>query len=229
MTIDPTLWPKLHGASTHFPLALAMAAALFEGLGVITPRSSRLKERLQSAGYFAIILGALGTIPAVLSGLFLTKGEALGHGALLFHHLFVWPAFTLLVILGVWRLLMGDKASGRGFVVYIGVLFLTAALMAGAGYWGGELILNGAGESVAETVTPEMIAQGHQFYDMSCSHCHAADGSGDEGPDLRNLTISNARIAITIKKGIKGEMPTFEKKYNDAQIGALTAYLRTLH
>jgi mono/diheme cytochrome c family protein len=31
-----------------------------------------------------------------------------------------------------------------------------------------------------------------------------------------------------IKKGLKGEMPTFAKKYNDQQIAALVSYLRTL-
>jgi uncharacterized membrane protein len=142
MIIDPTLWPKLHGASVHFPIALAMAAALFDGLGFVWPRSSPRKAQLHAAGYFTIILGALGTFPAVLSGLVMTKGTAWGHDALLFHHLFVWPAFAGLVGLGVWRALVGDMASSRSFVVYLIVLFLTAGLFAGAGYWGGELILN---------------------------------------------------------------------------------------
>ena len=142
MTIDPTLWPKLHGASTHFPVALAMAAALFDGLSALVPASSPRRAQLRSAGYFTIILGALGTFPAVLSGLFMTKGEMMGHDALLFHHLFVWPAFALLVGLGVWRAMVGDKVSPRGFGIYLAVLFLTAGLMAAAGYWGGELILN---------------------------------------------------------------------------------------
>jgi uncharacterized membrane protein len=142
MLIDPSIWPKMHGASVHFPVALAMAAALFDGLGYVWPKSSPRKAQLHSAGYFTIILGALGTFPAVLSGLIITKGETLGHDALLFHHLFVWPAFTCLVGLGVWRALVGDKASFRGFTAYLVVLFLTAGLMAGAGYWGGELILN---------------------------------------------------------------------------------------
>jgi uncharacterized membrane protein len=142
MSIDPAIWPKLHGASTHFPVAMAMAAALFDGLGQVWPKSSRQKARLHAAGYFTIILGALGTFPAVLSGLFMTKGEMLGHDALLFHHLFVWPAFAGLVGLGVWRFMMDEKASPRSFAIYLAVLFLTAGLMAGAGYWGGELILN---------------------------------------------------------------------------------------
>ena len=142
MLIDPTLWPKLHGASVHFPVALAMAAALFEGLGFFWPKSSPRKAQFHAAGYFTIILGALGTFPAVLSGLFMTKGEVLGHDALLFHHLFVWPAFTLLVGLGVWRAVVGERASPRNFTLYLVALFLTAGLMAGAGYWGGELLLN---------------------------------------------------------------------------------------
>ena len=84
MLIDPSVWPKLHGASVHFPVALAMAAALFDGLGFVWPKSSPRKAQLHSAGYFTIILGALGTFPAVLSGLFMTRGEVMGHGALLF-------------------------------------------------------------------------------------------------------------------------------------------------
>jgi uncharacterized membrane protein len=142
MLIDPALWPKLHGASVHFPVALAMAAALFDGLGYFWPKASPRKAQLHAAGYFTIVLGALGTFPAVLSGLFMTKGEVLGHDALLFHHLFVWPAFTGLVGLGVWRALVNDKASPRSFTIYLVLQFATAGLMAGAGYWGGELLLN---------------------------------------------------------------------------------------
>ena len=49
-----------------------------------------------------------------------------------------------------------------------------------------------------------------------------------QGPDLHNLAISNARIAAQIRNGVKGEMPSFEKKYDAQQIAALVSYLRTL-
>jgi mono/diheme cytochrome c family protein len=78
-------------------------------------------------------------------------------------------------------------------------------------------------------LSSELASQGHEFFEMSCSQCHGDDARGDEGPDLHNLAISDARIAVTLKKGIKGEMPTFAKKYNRAQIAALVGYLRTLH
>ena len=134
MTIDPTIWPRLHGASTHFPVALTVTAAVFEGLALVC--SAPYRAQLQAAGGFAVMLGALGTFPAVLSGLFMTKGEVLGHDALLWHHVFVWPSFALLVGLGVWRALANDTRF------YLAVLFLTTGLMVAAGYWGGELILN---------------------------------------------------------------------------------------
>jgi mono/diheme cytochrome c family protein len=63
---------------------------------------------------------------------------------------------------------------------------------------------------------------------MSCVECHGDDAHGDEGPDLHHLAISNARIATTIGKGVKGEMPTFAKKYDTKQIAAIVSYLRTL-
>src|SRR5579863_347189 len=55
-----------------------------------------------------------------------------------------------------------------------------------------------AGSSSEIMVSPELVDQGHQFFSMSCSHCHGDDATGDEGPDLHNLSISNARITITI-------------------------------
>jgi len=139
MLIDPAIWPKLHGASTHFPMALTMAAALFEVAAVLVPAQ---RGNLRAAGYYTIILGALGTFPAVLSGLFMTRGEVLGHDALLFHHLFVWPAFAGIVALGTWRGLVGEKASLGASRVYLAALLVVSGLMAGAGYWGGELVLN---------------------------------------------------------------------------------------
>ena len=56
------------------------------------------------------------------------------------HHLFVWPACTLLAGLATWRLLVGDVAPGPARVLYPLFAALAAALMLGAGYWGGEMM-----------------------------------------------------------------------------------------
>ena len=96
---------------------------------------------------------------------------------------------------------------------------------ASAGYSGGRT--NEASKSAAP-VSGEKITRGHGLFDRNCAHCHGDDARGDEGPSLYNLTLSDARIAKRIKEGVKGEMPKFGSKLNDADIEALTAYLRTL-
>jgi mono/diheme cytochrome c family protein len=113
---------------------------------------------------------------------------------------------------------------------------VAAAALSLLGAWLAALAIKALPDSVMATksstaivTSPELVAQGQQFFAMSCSHCHADDATGDEGPNLHNLTISNARIAATIRKGVKGEMPTFAKKYDDKSIAALVSYLRTLH
>ena len=70
--------------------------------------------------------------------------------------------------------------------------------------------------------------RGDKLFDRNCAHCHGEDARGDEGPDLHNLTLSDARIAKKIREGIKGEMPKFGSKLNEADIKDLIAYLRTL-
>ncbi len=75
---------------------------------------------------------------------------------------------------------------------------------------------------------PALVARGRTLFLNSCAHCHGIDADGDEGPDLHDLQVSDRYIARTITRGIKGEMPSFAKKHNAADISALIAYLRSL-
>jgi len=70
--------------------------------------------------------------------------------------------------------------------------------------------------------------RGRSLFDRNCAHCHGDDARGDEGPNLHDLTKTDARITRIVKEGIKGEMPRFGAKLNDADVEALIAYLRTL-
>jgi len=38
--MDNSLWVKMHGGTTHFPIALVMASALFDCAGLIVPENS---------------------------------------------------------------------------------------------------------------------------------------------------------------------------------------------
>jgi mono/diheme cytochrome c family protein len=70
--------------------------------------------------------------------------------------------------------------------------------------------------------------QGKALFGRNCAHCHGEDARGDEGPSLYDLRKTDTRIREIIQQGVKGEMPKFITKFNDAEVQALIAYLRTL-
>ena len=108
-------------------------------------------------------------------------------------------------------------------LVAIGVAFVTAGLfrpMATAA--------SGATEGLVTPPAGTREHQGYALFMMNCAHCHGDDARGDEGPDLHVVAKSDARIASMIKNGIKGEMPKFEAKLNDAEVQSLIAFVRSL-
>lgn len=80
----------------------------------------------------------------------------------------------------------------------------------------------------ATPTSPQLITKGRALFLDSCAHCHGADARGDEGPDLHNVETSDRYIANLITHGIPHEMPSFAKKHGRDDIGALTAYIRSL-
>ncbi|HEV7402225.1 MAG TPA: DUF2231 domain-containing protein [Chthoniobacteraceae bacterium] len=142
MNLDPENWSKLHGAVTHFPIALMLVSAFCDGASLL-PGPAERQRALRSAATVTIVLGALGSYAAVATGLLLTKWQVWGHGTLLRHHQFVWPAFALMTGLATWRLAARREPATRPPRVYLALMFLAAALMSGAGYWGGELLNRG--------------------------------------------------------------------------------------
>ncbi len=139
---DPTLWSKLHGAATHFPIALMLVSTLCDLVSLFT-KDTEQQSGLRYAATLTIVLGALGSYAAVASGIVLTRGQLWGHGTVLRHHQFVWPAFALMTGLATWRIARRHQAAARPSGVYLALMLLTAALMSGAGYWGGEVLNHG--------------------------------------------------------------------------------------
>ncbi len=83
----------------------------------------------------------------------------------------------------------------------------------------------GAGPQVVDAAA---IAQGHAFFTQSCASCHGTNGAGGFGPNLHHEDMSDAKITQTIKNGVKPRMPAFGSKYNDTQVQAMVAYIRSL-
>ena len=225
--MNSLFWERAHGGLTHFPIALIFVATLFDLLLFVRPSK---RPDFKAIGYWLVILAALGAVAAVFSGLGLSKWKVMGTGLMRLHHLFVWPAFGLILALTAWRVAARNEFSRRAFVSYLITACCACALIGAAGFVGGEMLL---GESTSTSPTMSLVTtadamQGRHLFLTNCAHCHGDDARGDEGPDLHNVHKTNERIHQIITGGIKGEMPSFAKKLKDADVGALIAYLRTL-
>ena len=133
-------WQKLHGASTHFPIALLLFSTGCDLLATGLWKKPFARE-LRATGFYSLLASVLGGLVAVTSGIAVTKGNLWGHGDLLWHHRFVWPAFGLLIFLVTWRIIVRENASNGGIRIYLVLMLIASGLMAGAGYWGGEMLI----------------------------------------------------------------------------------------
>jgi mono/diheme cytochrome c family protein len=234
--MNASFWQRIHGGSTHFPMVLVLASVVFDFVAWRS-RDEVLRRGLQAAGFGSAVVAMLGGIGAVMGGLIMTHGRALGSGYEKLHHLFVWPAFGLCVVFVTWRLLKRRQMSQRGLGIYLAGMSAAAALMMGAGYWGGELLLgretgsDPASPSINPVSTSDQTAladAGRQLFLKNCAHCHGADAHGDEGPDLHKLDWTDEQITARIRNGKKGQMTAFAGRFSPEQIRDVVAYLRTL-
>lgn len=121
----------------------------------------------------------------------------------------------------------------RAISGYPPAIAVLSAMFCLAAYGGFRTISNpGASRGPQDALASGASEHGRTLFLRSCAHCHGDDahgaGSDEDGPDLYNLRISNARIAVVIRKGIQDEMPSFAKKHPRQDIADLTAYLRSL-
>src|ERR1700757_5250738 len=100
-------WDKLHGAMTHFPIALLLFSTACDFVSVAF-KKLQFARGLRLVSFYGLAAAALASLVAVVSGIALTKGDMWGRGDFGWHHRFVWPAFGLLVALAVWRLVVRD-------------------------------------------------------------------------------------------------------------------------
>ena len=110
--------------------------------------------------------------------------------------------------------------------VVMAALALAMTFIAGGIYWQHTGRLERAKQPAGPAA---VVAQGRLFFVKSCAHCHGKDADGGEdAPSLQKMTISAAHMTLVIQSGIKGDMPSFAKKYSESDIAKIVAYLQTL-
>ncbi len=89
-------------------------------------------------------------------------------------------------------------------------------------------------EAAPVDMSPEAVSLGKRLFSLACAQCHGADGYGTPmAPALNNQTFlaetPDAAIQQIIAGGVPGTvMPAWGGRLSEADIAALTAYLRSL-
>lgn len=181
-------WPRLHAALNDLPTALLLMAALFELLALATRR-----ESFRVVSFWTLVVGAVGAVAAVLSGLQAEESIAHGdavHRVMETHELLAFVTLGIFGVLTVWRVWrerrMGTAERAVGLAMMLGgagVLIATAA-------YGGRLVFDHAAGISTEVLTSEI-------QNREAGHSHGAgEGHGDEphdhGPAAAPMTADSA-------------------------------------
>lgn len=129
----------LHPRAVHFPIALTLAGVLFAALGLL-----RQKPGWIAYGQMSLLLGWLGTIAAILTGLFDQSAAPQTPEVLAIINQHITAGIALLVAVGLalyWPLRnkrLWDAGGARWG--YLALLLLIAVLVAVEGWLGGKLV-----------------------------------------------------------------------------------------
>jgi uncharacterized membrane protein len=173
--------PRFHAMFNDFPPALLVVGVLFELAYLLTKR-----ESLRSASYWSLIVGAVSTAVALVSGLraedAIQHGDAI-HEIMQAHERFAWITLGFFAVVALWRLLRESKMgrSERWAVVLIGVVGL--GFLVATGREGGELAFDhGAGMSTA--------AMEEELKNRAAGHQHSPGEEHDDAAAMPGATDS---------------------------------------
>lgn len=135
-------WARLHAALNDLPTALLLTAVLFDLAALATRR-----ESLRRVGFWTMVIGAVGGVAAVISGLqaqeHIEHGEAV-HRVMETHEKLALITLGIFGVLALWRILRENRMAvlERSLVLIVslagvGVLFATAN-------YGGRLVFEHA-------------------------------------------------------------------------------------
>jgi uncharacterized membrane protein len=155
-------WPRLHAALNDLPAALLLAAVVFDLLAVFTRRPG-----FRPVAFWTLMVGALGGVVAVLSGLqaedHIEHGDAV-HRVMETHELLAFITLGTFGVLAVWRILREQKmgSAERGLVTALSLAGV-GVLLATANY-GGKLVFDHAAGIPTEVLQAESRERGREHH-----------------------------------------------------------------
>jgi uncharacterized membrane protein len=170
-------WPRLHAALNDLPIALLLGAVLFDVLALATRR-----ESFRVVSFWILVLGAIGGVAAVVSGLqaeeYISHGDAV-HRVMETHETLGLVTLGIFGLLTLWRIVrerrMGNGERAAGLLLALagaGVLFTT-------GLYGGRLVFDHAAGIPTPVLEAELKERGRDHHHAAGvdDHAPAADSS----------------------------------------------------
>jgi uncharacterized membrane protein len=182
-------WPRLHAALNDLPAALLLVAVLFD-----LAASALGRPALRVAGFWMLVVGAVGGALAVVSGLqaeeHIAHGEAV-HRVMETHERLGLITLGIFAVLALWRILRESRMGGTERAIALALsLGGLASLLATAAY-GGKLVFDHA----AGIPTPVLEAELHERAEGH--HHHGSEGEEAEEPAAADSVTAGGGSAAT--------------------------------
>jgi len=223
----------LHPALTHLPVGLTIASFIFIVLAFLFKGTAFV----QTAKH-CVILALLAAIPTVIVGYL--DWQHFYAGAFLFPIKMKLGLAIVLIGLLVASIITGLRnviLTKQRLLIHLFALLVVA----GIGYFGGELVYGKKAGPVAEgnvDVVSESIVAGGNLFEQNCSFCHLTDSTDTRvGPGLKGLfktekmPVSGWPMSVEhLKRQLQTpyeQMPPFPQLSSE-EIESLTDYLKSL-
>lgn len=166
-------WPRLHAALNDLPTALLVTAALFELLALTTR-----KESFRQVSFWTLMVGALGGVAAVLSGLQAEENIAHGdavHRVMETHELLAFVTLGTFGVLAAWRLWRERRMGTAERAVALAATLAGAGVLIATSVYGGRLVFDHAAGISTEVLTTETRERSRD-HEHAPGEGHAEDG-----------------------------------------------------
>jgi len=155
-----------HPIIVHFPIALLIVAGLFAIVHLITK-----KEVFREVCFWNLILGTLGAIAAVISGIdqsnTIVHNNAI-HEVMILHQNLAYTVLAIFVLLTIWTIVRKAKMSKAERVFHVLAFLIGIGFITYTGHLGGQMVFkHGAAVKPMEKI-------------INTGHDHGSHSHGDK-------------------------------------------------
>ena len=185
-------WPRLHAALNDLPIALLLGAALFDILAIATKR-----ESFRLVSFWTLVLGAVGGLAAVVSGLqaeeYISHGDAV-HRVMETHETLGLVTLGIFGLLALWRILRERRMGSTERTAAVILTLAGAGVLFATGLYGGRLVFDHAA-GIPTTVLESELKERSKDHEHDSAEGHDDPVVYDE--DLLPTRDSSTRVPPT--------------------------------